>query len=44
MNYWRCAPENHTENHHIKTIANPRYTKESTVDPHHFIFTRKVQG
>ena len=36
--YFRCFPQDHKENLHVKTIANVRHTLGTQGDPHHFRF------
>lgn len=38
-NFWKCAPEQHSENQHIKSIVRPTRVANTTTDPHHFKYT-----
>ena len=42
MSYWKCAPEQHSENCHVKSIVRPPHVKESTTDPHHFKYNKPL--
>lgn len=37
-NYWKCVPQSHPENLHVKTIANMRYVAHASGTPHFFFY------
>ncbi|GAB4813551.1 hypothetical protein N2152v2_000597 [Parachlorella kessleri] len=40
--YWKCAPEQHPENCHVKSIVRPPHVNDSTTDPHHFKYNKPL--
>lgn len=42
MSYWKCAPEQHPENCHVKSIVRPPHVNDSTTDPHHFKYNKPL--
>lgn len=43
-NYWKCAPEQHPENCHIKSIVRPSKVANTTTDPHHFKYVQPYKA
>lgn len=42
MSYWKCAPEDHPENCHVKSIVRPPHVADSATDPHHFQYKQPL--